>query len=74
MNRKKRPEVVKLVPELEEARHDTEVLQARGSEWDVRSLVEAEADEKEYCICLKTEEVGKLLALVSCGHHCVCDD
>ncbi len=32
------------------------------------------ADEKECCICLKAEELGKLLALVSCGHRCVCAD
>jgi hypothetical protein len=36
--------------------------------------VEAEAAEKEYCICLKAEEVGKLLALVPCGHRCESGD
>jgi hypothetical protein len=29
-------------------------------------LVEVEASEKKCCICLKSEELGKLLALVSC--------
>ncbi len=37
-------------------------------------LVEAEAAQKECCICLKTEQLGKLLALVPCGHRCVCAD
>ena len=41
------------------------------SDW---TSVEAEAAEKECCICLKAEEVGKLLALVPCGHRCVCAD
>jgi serine/threonine protein kinase len=38
------------------------------------NAVEAEAVEKECCICLKVEEVGKLLTLVSCGHRCVCTE
>jgi hypothetical protein len=29
---------------------------------------------KECCICLKAEQVGSLLALVPCGHPCVCAD
>ncbi len=37
-------------------------------------LVKAEAAQKECCICLKTEQLGKLLALVPCGHRCVCAD
>jgi hypothetical protein len=41
------------------------------SDWN---SVEAEAAEKECCICLKAEEVCKLLALVPCGHRCVCSD
>ena len=41
------------------------------SDWN---SVEAEAAEKECCICLKAEEVGKLLALVPYGHRCVCDE
>jgi interleukin-1 receptor-associated kinase 4 len=74
LNRKKRPELVKLVPELEEVRRGTEALQALEAERAVGPLVEAEAAEKECCICLKAEEVGKLLALVPCGHRCVCDE
>jgi serine/threonine protein kinase len=72
LNRKKRPELVKLITELEEVRRGTEALQALEAERAVGSLVEAEAAEKECCICLKAEEVGKLLALVPCGHRCVC--
>ena len=72
--RKKRPELVELIPELEEVRRGTEALQALEAERAVGPLVEAEAAEKECCICLKAEEVGKLLALVPCGHRCVCAD
>ncbi len=72
MHRKKRPELVDLIPELEEVRRGTEVLQALEAERAVVPLVEAEAAEKECCICLKAEEVSKLLALVPCGHRCVC--
>jgi interleukin-1 receptor-associated kinase 4 len=70
----KRPQLVELIPELEEVRHSTEALHALEAERVVRILVEAEAAEKECCICLKTEEVGKLLALVPCGHRCVCGE
>ena len=72
--RKKRPELVELIPELEEVRRGTEALQALEAERAVGPLVAAEAAEKECCICLKAEEVGKLLALVPCGHRCVCDE
>jgi hypothetical protein len=65
---------VELIPELEEVRRGTESLQTLESEPSVGLLVEDEAAEKEYCICLKAEEVGKLLALVPCGHRCVCAD
>jgi serine/threonine protein kinase len=70
--RKKRPELVELIPELEEVRRGTEALQALEAERAVGLLAEAEAAEKECCICLQPEEVGKLLALVPCGHRCVC--
>jgi hypothetical protein len=46
-------------------RHDTEVLQVLQTDRVVESLVEAEVDEKECCICLKTKEIGKFLTLVS---------
>jgi serine/threonine protein kinase len=69
-----RPELVELIPELEEVRRGTEALQALEAERAVRPLVEAEAAEKECCICLKAEEVGKLLALVPCRHRIVCAD
>jgi hypothetical protein len=72
--RTRRPELVELIPELEELRRGTEALQALDAERAVGPLVEAEAAEKECCICLKAEEVGKLLALVPCGHRCVCAD
>jgi hypothetical protein len=62
--RTRRPELVEFIPELEEVRRGTVALQA----------LEAERAVKENCICLKTEEVGKLLALVPCGHRCVCAD
>jgi hypothetical protein len=55
-------------------RRGTETLQVLETVWDVGSLVETEEDEKECCICLKDEEVGKFLALVSFGHRCVCTD
>ena len=74
MHRKKRPELVELIPELEEVRRGTEALQALEAERAVGPWVEAEAAEKECCICLKAEELGKLLALVPCGHRCVCAD
>ncbi len=74
LNRKKHPELVKLVPELEEVRRGTEALQALEAEWGVGPLVETDTAEKECCISLKTEEVGKLLSLVSCGHRYVCGD
>ena len=74
MHRKKRPELVELIPELEEVRRGTEALQALEAERAVGPLVAAEAAEKECCICLKAEEVGKLLALVPCGHRCICVD
>jgi hypothetical protein len=61
-------------PELEEVRRGTKALQALESERAVGPLVEAEAAEKECCICFKAEEVGKLLALVPCVHRCVCAD
>ena len=51
----------------------TEALQSLEAERAVGPLVEAEAAEKECCICLKAE-LGKLLALVPCGHRCVCDE
>jgi hypothetical protein len=70
--RTRRPELVDLIPELEEVRRGTEALPALEAERTVGPLVEAEAAEKECCICLKAEEVGKLLALVSCGHRCDC--
>jgi serine/threonine protein kinase len=83
-HRKKRPELVELIPELEDVRRGTKALQAledvrRGTEAlqalqaerAVGPLLEAEAAEKECCICLKTGEEGKLLALVLCGHRCV---
>jgi hypothetical protein len=74
LNRKKRPELVELIPELEEVRHGTEALQALEAERVVGPFMAAAAAEKECCICLKTEVVGKLLALVPCGHRCVCDE
>jgi serine/threonine protein kinase len=72
--RTRRPELVELISELEGVRRGTEALQTLEAEWAVGPLVEAEADEKECCICLKAEELGKLLALVPCGHRCVCAD
>ena len=69
--RTRRSELVELIPELEEVRRGTETLQDLEAERAVHPLVEAEAAEKECCICFKTEEVGKLLALVSCGHRIV---
>ena len=72
LRRTRRPELVELIPELEEVRRGTEALQALGAERAVGPLVETEAAEKECCICLKAEEVGKLLVLVPCGHRCVC--
>ena len=72
--RTRRPELVELIPELEEVRRGTEALQALEAERAVGPLMAAEAAEKECCICLKAEEVGKLLALVPCGHRCVCDE
>ena len=66
--------LMKIIPELEEVRRGTEALQALEAERAVGPWVEAEAAEKECCICLKAEEVGKLLALVPCGHRCVCDE
>jgi serine/threonine protein kinase len=74
LNRKKRPELVELIPELEEVRRGTEALQALEAERAVGPFMAAEAAEKQCCICLKAEEVGKLLALVPCGHRCVCDE
>ena len=71
LHRKKRAELVELIPELEEVRRGTEALVAERA---VGPLVEAEAAEKECCICLKAEELGKLLVLVPCGHRCVCAD
>ena len=53
LNRKKRPELVELIPELEEVRRGTEALHALEAERAVGHLVEAEAAEKECCICLK---------------------
>jgi hypothetical protein len=47
-------------------------LHSIAAERAVGPLVEAEAAEKECCICLNAEEVGKLLALVPWGHRCVC--
>jgi hypothetical protein len=64
LNRKKRPERVKLVPELEDVRHGTEALKALKSERDVGPLLKAQEAEKECCICLKAEVVGKFLTLV----------
>ncbi len=49
---------MELIPELEEVRRGTEALQALEAE-----RVAAKAAEKECCICLKAEELGKLLAL-----------
>jgi hypothetical protein len=46
LNSKKRPELVELVPELEEVRHGTEALQALEAERVVGPLVGAEAAEK----------------------------
>jgi serine/threonine protein kinase len=46
LNRKKRPELVKLVPELEEVRRGTEALQTLEAARAVGLLVEAEAAEK----------------------------
>jgi serine/threonine protein kinase len=70
--RHRRAELLDLIPELEEVRRGTEALQALEAERAVGPLVEAEAAEKECCICLRAEELGKLLALVPCGHRCVC--
>jgi hypothetical protein len=55
-----------LIPELEETRRGTEALQALEAGRAVGPLVEAETAEKECCICLKAEEVEKLLAPVPC--------
>ena len=55
-------------------RRGTEALQVLEAERAVGPLVESEAADKECCICLKAVEVGKLLALVPCGHRCICDD
>ena len=55
--RKKRPELVELIPELEEVRRGTEVLQALEAERAVGPLVEAETVVKECCICLKAIRV-----------------
>ena len=63
----RRPELVELIPELEEVKHVTEALEALEAQRSVWPLLQAEADEKECCICLKTEEMCKLLALVPCG-------
>jgi hypothetical protein len=52
LNRKKRPERVELIPELEEVRHGTAALEA---EKVGGPLVGADAAEEECCICLKTE-------------------
>jgi hypothetical protein len=60
--RTRRPELVELIPELEEVRRGTEAFQALEA---VRPLVETEAAEKRCCICLKAE-VCKFLALVPC--------
>jgi hypothetical protein len=49
-------------------------MQTLEAERAVGPLVEAEAAEKECCICLKVEELGNLLALVPCGHRCACSD
>ncbi len=65
---------MELIPELEEVRRGTEALQALEAVRAVGPLGEAEAAEKECCVCLRAEEVGKLLALVPCGHRCVCAD
>ena len=46
------PDLVDLIPELEEVRHGTEALQALESDRTVRTSVEVETSEKEYCICL----------------------
>ena len=62
--RMRRPELVELSPELEELRCATEALQALEAEQAVGPLVAAEAAENECCICLRAEELGKLLALV----------
>jgi hypothetical protein len=61
MHRKKRPKIKEPIPDLEKVRRGREALQALE-----------EAAEKECCICFNTEEVDKLLALVPCGHRCVC--
>ncbi len=74
LHRKKLPDLVELIPELEEVRRGTETLQALVAERTVGPLVEAEAAEKECCVCLKAEEVSKFLVLVPCGHRCVCTD
>jgi hypothetical protein len=64
--RTRRPELVQLIPELEEVRRGTEAFQALEAERAVRPLVETETAEKRCCICLKAEEVCKFLALVPC--------
>ena len=46
---------MELIPELEEVRRGTEALQALEAERAVGPLVEAEAAQKECCICLKAE-------------------
>ena len=65
---------MELIPELEEVRSGTEALQVLEAERAVGPLVEAEAPDKVCCIGLQAEEVGKFLALVPCGHRCVCAD
>ena len=47
LNHKKHPELVHLIPELEEVRCGTETLQALEAQWSMGPLVEAEAVEKE---------------------------
>ena len=64
---------MRIVPDLEEVRRVRGVTDTQ-TEWDVRILVEDETSEKEYYICLKSEEVGKLLSLVPYGHRHVCSD
>jgi hypothetical protein len=65
------PRVCGALPELGEMRRGTEALQTLEAQRVMGPLVEAEAQEKECCICLKAEELGKLLVLVSCGQRCV---
>ena len=58
LHRKKHPELVELISEPEEVRRGTGALQVLEAERAVGPLVEAEAAEKECCICLKAEEMG----------------